>query len=90
MREHLQHGKLVANASLTTNNNSDLIAEMKPEDRMKIFQLVVAGEQCVSWEEFKRRMHDKKWLASAVREKLIQKKSEVDFLEDVLENIDNS
>jgi hypothetical protein len=64
--------------------------EMKPEDRMKLFQLVVAGEQCVGWEQFKRRMHDKKWLASEVREKLIQKKSEVDFLEDVLENIDNS
>jgi hypothetical protein len=58
---------------------------MKPEERMKIFQLVVAGEQCVSWEQFKRKVHDKKWLASAIREKLIQKKSEVDFLEDVLE-----
>jgi hypothetical protein len=68
----------------------DMKNEMKPEDRMKLFQLVVAGEQCVGWEQFKRRMHDKKWLASEVREKLIQKKSEVDFLEDVLENIDNS
>jgi hypothetical protein len=68
----------------------DMKIEMKPEDRMKLFQLVVAGEQCVGWEQFKRRMHDKKWLASEVREKLIQKKSEVDFLEDVLENIDNS
>ena len=55
---------------------------------MRIFQLAIAGEQCVSWEEFKRRMHDKKWLASAVREKLIQKKSEVDFLEDVLDNLE--
>ena len=68
---------------------------------MKLFQLVVAGEQCVSWEEFKRKMHDKKWLANAVREKLIQKKvvfmfnpilyrvkSEVDFLEDVLDNLE--
>jgi hypothetical protein len=33
-------------------------------------------------------MHDKKWLASAVREKLIQKKSEVDFLEDILHNLE--
>lgn len=41
-----------------------------------------------SWEEFKRRMHDKKWLASQVREKLIEKKSEVDFLEDVLDNLE--
>lgn len=73
---------------LTTSNNSDLITEMKPEDRMKLFQLVRAGEQCVSWEEFKRKMHDKKWLASAIREKLIQKKSEVDFLEDVLDNLE--
>ena len=74
---------------------------MKPEDRMKIFQLAIAGEQCVSWEEFKRKMHEKKWLANAVREKLIQKKvvfmfkpilyrvkSEVDFLEDVLDNLE--
>ena len=68
--------------------NSDLIAEMKPEDRMKLFQLAIAGEQCVSWEQFKRKMHDKKWLASAVREKLIQKKSDVDFLEDVLDNLE--
>lgn len=67
---------------------SKLITEMKPEDRMKLFQLVVAGEQCVSWEQFKRKMHDKKWLASAVREKLIQKKSDVDFLEDVLDNLE--
>lgn len=57
---------------------------MKPEDRMKLFQLVIAGEQCVSWEQFKRKMHDKKWLASAIRKKLIQKKSDVDFLEDFI------
>ena len=68
--------------------NFDLITEMKPEDRMKLFQLVVAGEQCVGWEQFKRKMHDKRWLASAVREKLIQKKSEVDFLEDILDNLE--
>ena len=68
--------------------NSDLITEMKPEDRMKLFQLVVAGEQCVSWEEFKRKMRDKRWLASAIREKLIRKKSDVDFLEDILDNLE--
>lgn len=68
--------------------NSDLITEMKPEDRMKLFQLVVAGEQCLSWEQFKRKMHDKRWLASAIREKMIQKKSEVDFLEDILDNLE--
>lgn len=67
---------------------SKLITKMKPEDRMKIFQLAIAGEQCVSWEQFKRRMHDKKWLVGAVREKLIKKKSEVDFLEDVLDNLE--
>jgi hypothetical protein len=61
--------------------------KMKPEERMKLFQLVVAGEQCVSWEEFKRKMHNRKWLARAIREKLIQKKSEVDFLEDILDNL---
>ena len=66
----------------------DMKIEMKPEDRMKLFQLVVAGEQCVGWEQFKRRMYDKKWLASEVREKLIQKKSEVDFLEDILDNLE--
>ena len=55
---------------------------------MKLFQLVVAGEQCVSWEEFKRKMHDKRWLASAIREKLIRKKSDVDFLEDILDNLE--
>jgi len=61
---------------------------MKPEDRMKLFQLLVAGEQCVGWEQFKHKMHDKRWLASAIREKLIQKKSEVDFLEDILDNLE--
>lgn len=61
---------------------------MKPEDRMKIFQLAIAGEQCVSWEEFKSKMHNKKWLVGAIREKLIQKKSDVDFLEDVLDNLE--
>jgi len=55
---------------------------------MKIFQLVVAGEQCVGWEQFKRKMHDKRWLASAIREKLIRKKSDVDFLEDILDNLE--
>jgi hypothetical protein len=68
--------------------NSDLITEMKPEDRMKLFQLVVAGEQCLSWEQFKRKTHDKRWLASAIREKMIQKKFEVDFLEDILDNLE--
>jgi len=64
---------------------------MKPEDRMKLWKVAFHQLPAVmwSWEEFKRRMHDKKWLASEVREKLIQKKSEVDFLEDVLKNIDN-
>jgi hypothetical protein len=56
---------------------------MKPEDRMKLFQLVVAGGH---WKWM--AMHDKKWLASAVREKIIQKKSEVDFLEDILHNLE--
>tara|TARA_B100001939_G_C16675466_1_gene502077 strand:+ start:212 stop:406 length:195 start_codon:yes stop_codon:yes gene_type:complete len=63
---------------------------MKPEDRMKLFRLVVAGEQCVRWEDFDivRGSPDKKWLASEVREKIIEKKSEVDFLEDILHNLE--